>query len=179
MNIKQKLTGIRLPIPLGLLAIGLLLLAAGAGHAQDKRPAETSTPNEFLNTLSEQERAWLRAHPVISVAQDPSWPPIEFTDERGMPSGITADYLSLVEKRLGMKFQRVKNLSWQEAYARMKRWEVDMTTTVASRSTWPSTKTSPRANKRKKCCGKSRRPSAPATSNWSSSTAPWSAGNCA
>ena len=48
-----------------------------------------------------------------------------------MPSGMTADYLSLVEKRLGMKFQRVKNLSWQEAYARMKRWEVDMTTTVA------------------------------------------------
>ena len=44
---------------------------------------------------------------------------------------MTADYLSLVEKRLGMKFQRVKNLSWQEAYARMKRWEVDMTTTVA------------------------------------------------
>ena len=98
MNIKQKLTGIRLPIRSGLLAIGLLLLAAGAGHAQDKRPAETATSNEFLNTLSEQERAWLRDHPVISVAQDPSWPPIEFTDERGTPSGMTADYLSLVEK---------------------------------------------------------------------------------
>jgi PAS domain S-box-containing protein len=131
VNIGQKPGAIRLNVLLGLLATGLLLLAAVSGNAQNKSPAETSTPNEFLNTLSSPERAWLRDHPVISVAQDPSWPPIEFTDERGTPSGMTADYLSLVEERLGVKFQRVKNLSWQEAYARMKRWEIDMTTTVS------------------------------------------------
>ena len=119
------------PVRLALLATGLLLLAAGASHAQDQRPAETPTSNEFLNTLSAPERAWLREHPVITVAQDPSWPPIEFTNERGTPSGMTADFLRLLEARLGVKFERVSNLSWQEAYARLQRWEIDLTTTVA------------------------------------------------
>ena len=43
---------------------------------------------------------------------------------------MAGDYLSLVEQRLGVKFERVRNLSWQEAYARLKRWEIDMTTSV-------------------------------------------------
>ena len=45
----------------------------------------------FLATLTEQERAWLRAHPVIRVFPDPTWPPIEFLDEQGNPSGMTKD----------------------------------------------------------------------------------------
>jgi PAS domain S-box-containing protein len=134
VNLGQTLSVIRIPDRLRLLATGLLLLAAGLGNAQDTSPAETPASPEFRQTLSEPERAWLRAHPVISVAQDPSWPPIEFTDERGTPSGMTADYLRLVEERLGVKFKRVKNLSWQEAYARMKRWEIDLTTSVTMSS---------------------------------------------
>lgn len=131
MNSGLKPGIILLNVLLGLLATGLLLLAAVSGNAQANSAAETSTPTEFLNTLSAQERAWLRDHPVIRVAQDPGWPPIEFADERGTPSGMTADYLRLVEGRLGVKFQQVKNLSWQEAYARMKRWEIDITPSVA------------------------------------------------
>jgi PAS domain S-box-containing protein len=122
---------IRPNVLLVLLATGILLLAAVSGDAQDKSPTETPIPNAFLETLSAPERAWLRAHPVIRVAQDPDWPPIEFTDERGTPSGMTADYLRLVEDRLGVEFQQVENLSWQEAYARMMRWEIDMTTSVS------------------------------------------------
>ena len=117
---------------LGLLATCVLLLISVSGNAQDRIPAKTSPPSEFLNTLSTPERAWLRDHPVISVAQDPGWPPIEFADEHGTPSGMTADYLRLIEERLGVKFQQVKNLSWQEAYAQMQRWEIDMTTSVAA-----------------------------------------------
>jgi ABC-type amino acid transport substrate-binding protein len=45
---------------------------------------------------------------------------------------MSADYLNLIEQRLGVKFERVRNLSWQEAYARLKRWEIDMTTSVAA-----------------------------------------------
>jgi hypothetical protein len=102
------------------------------------------TSNFVINSLTEEERAWLHDHPVIRVAQDPSWPPIEFTDERGMPSGMTSDYLKLIEQRLGLKFERLPNLSWQEAYARMKRWEIAMTTTVTAtverRTFWAFTK---------------------------------------
>jgi PAS domain S-box-containing protein len=85
----------------------------------------------FLSSLTADERAWLQAHPVIRVAQDPRWAPIEFAEADGTPSGMTADYLALIEQRLGVKFERIRNLSWQDAYARMQRWDIDMTTTVA------------------------------------------------
>ena len=81
-------------------------------------------------SLSQEERSWLRDHPVIRVVQDPGWPPVEFADTKGNPSGMTSDYLKLVERRLGVTFERVKNLSWQDAYTRLKHGEIDMTTSV-------------------------------------------------
>ncbi|WP_395007257.1 PAS domain S-box protein [Undibacterium sp.] len=109
----------------GLAIAGFCLVCLTAADA-------TSTVSSgFLASLTEQERDWLRAHPVIRVVQDPNWPPIEFADERGNPSGMTKDYLSLIEQRLGQKFEPVLHLSWQEAFARLKRGEIDMTTTVA------------------------------------------------
>lgn len=84
-----------------------------------------------LQSLTEEERAWLRAHPVIRVVQDPAWPPIEFADEHGEPTGIANDYLKLVEQRVGVRFEIVRGLNWQEAYARLQRREIDMTTSVA------------------------------------------------
>jgi ABC-type amino acid transport substrate-binding protein len=112
-----------------LLAI-VVLLAAVAKGAPDDRSVGMLTPSHTLDSLTEPERAWLRDHPVIRVVQDPDWPPVEFADERGEPSGMVEDHLKLIEQRLGVKFERVRHLSWQEAYARLKRWEIDMTTSV-------------------------------------------------
>lgn len=89
-----------------------------------------SDPDSVDLNLTEEEKIWLREHPVISVVQDPFWAPIEFADENGKPSGISADYLSIIEKRLGITFKRIKRLNWQEAYSQLKRWEIDMTTSV-------------------------------------------------
>ncbi|MFZ2445235.1 MAG: PAS domain S-box protein [Syntrophobacteraceae bacterium] len=109
-----------------------VILPAAAEGGPDELSVRTPVSSEFLDTLSERERAWLRDHPVIRVVQDPGWPPVEFSDERGEPSGISWEYLSLVERRLGVKFEQVRRLSWQEAYARLKRWEIDMTASVAA-----------------------------------------------
>ena len=113
-----------------LCVLPLVLLAAVAEGGQDPVPDGKPHSTSLLQSLTEQERAWLREHPVIRVAQDPGWPPVEFVDEHGEPTGMAEDYLRLMEQRLGVKFERVRNLSWQEAYARMKRWEIDMTTSV-------------------------------------------------
>ena len=87
--------------------------------------------HEFLNILTPEEAAWLHTHPVIRVIQDPGWPPVEFIDSLGRPSGMSRDYLTLIEERLGMKFESVGTLTWKAAYAKLKRWEIDMTTSVA------------------------------------------------
>jgi len=81
--------------------------------------------------LTDEEKVWLRDHPIIRVAHDPGWPPVEFADSKGNPSGMTGDYLELIEQRLAIKFERVTHLSWQEAYTRLRKWEIDMTTSVA------------------------------------------------
>ena len=80
--------------------------------------------------LSLEEKEWLSNHPKITVVQDPGWPPVEFTDEEGRSAGITHDYLTVIESRLGIKFERISGLSWQEAYSRLKKHEIDMTTSV-------------------------------------------------
>jgi PAS domain S-box-containing protein len=119
---------------LALLACGTGFCQNASGQVQKSQgisSVQTPTSNTVINSLTGKERAWLREHPVIHVVQDPNWPPVEFADERGEPSGMAGDYLNIIEQRLGVKFKRVRNLSWQEAYARLKRWEIDMTTSVA------------------------------------------------
>jgi PAS domain S-box-containing protein len=131
VNLERKHSLLWSNILLSLLMAVIALTTAWAEGSRDYGSVRTPVSNEFLHALSAQERVWLHDHPVIRVAQDPSWPPIEFTDEHGKPAGMAADYLRLIEQRLGVKFEPVLNLSWQEAYARLKRRDIDMTTSVA------------------------------------------------
>ncbi len=114
-----------------ILLLASLLLAATLAFGQTNLPARVPETNKFLQKLTKQEREWLRKHPIIRVVQDPGWPPVEFSDDLNVPSGMSADYLDIIEKKIGVKFERVRGLSWQEAYSRLKRWDIDMTTSVA------------------------------------------------
>jgi two-component system, cell cycle sensor histidine kinase and response regulator CckA len=106
---------------------------ATTSSAQEiQRSTSFQTTSDFLtSSLTREESVWLREHPIIRVVQDPGWPPIEFVDEKGANIGITGDYLKLIEQRLGVRFERIGGLDWQEAYDRLRRWEIDMTTSVA------------------------------------------------
>jgi PAS domain S-box-containing protein len=55
--------------------------------------------------LTSEERAWLAAHPVIVIRPTPDHGPLEFYDDQGVHRGITADYLDLIQRRLGFRFQ--------------------------------------------------------------------------
>lgn len=131
-------------IPNLILLVSLILLTASAGlfapcfsspclAARENPPSGPANPTAVGDfSPTKEERDWLREHPVIRVAQDPGWPPIEFADEKGNPLGISNDYLHILEQRLGIKFILSRGLSWQQAYARLKRWELDMTTSVTT-----------------------------------------------
>lgn len=122
----------RWPLLLALLLIaGVFHFKALAENSPEPSPVKSLGSEAFQQTLTETERQWLRDHPVIRVAQDPGWPPVEFRDEQGEPSGMAGEYLIIIERRLGVKFRQVKNLTWQQAYDKLKRWEIDMTTSVA------------------------------------------------
>jgi len=76
--------------------------------------------------LTPQERAWISEHPVVRVGNDPSWMPIDFDDERGLPTGVAADILDLLGQRLGLRFEPVPGQTWAEAYAAGVAREVDL-----------------------------------------------------
>ncbi len=76
--------------------------------------------------LTPQEAAWLAEHPVIRIAPDPEFPPIEWFDENDLYKGIAADYMDLIEKELKIKFEVVRCTNWDEVLHKAKNREVDL-----------------------------------------------------
>ncbi|SDK93167.1 Signal transduction histidine kinase [Maridesulfovibrio ferrireducens] len=75
--------------------------------------------------LTEEEEAWVRAHPVVRFAVDPEFVPYEFLGANGEFGGIASDYVRLVSKRLGIKFERVTDLSWDDAVKEAREKNID------------------------------------------------------
>ncbi|MBF0448397.1 MAG: transporter substrate-binding domain-containing protein [Magnetococcales bacterium] len=76
--------------------------------------------------LTQEERAWLKDHPVIRVASDPAFAPIEFRDENGHFQGISWDYLKTLSTILGVTFKAKQDKSWPELVQDMKNRRVDL-----------------------------------------------------
>ena len=85
MSMECSIGLLRRSLLVNLLVVGLLLPAtwAAGGHGGPSTEVNPSSP--VLQSLTENERAWLKEHPVIRVAQAPDWPPAEFADARGEP----------------------------------------------------------------------------------------------
>jgi PAS domain S-box-containing protein len=75
--------------------------------------------------LTAHEKQWLSEHPVIRIAPDPYFPPIESIDNHGEYSGIAADFMQLVQKETGINFQVIHCKSWDEVLERARSREVD------------------------------------------------------
>ena len=103
----------------------LLLLAAHAG-AREARPTQP-----FENILSKEEILWLKDHPVIKVAPDPDFPPIEWIDQEGGYRGLAADMIRKVEIILGVKFRVVNLKTWDRVLEAVKARQVDLLPAVS------------------------------------------------
>jgi PAS domain S-box-containing protein len=79
-----------------------------------------------FDPLTPEERSWLAEHPVIRVAPDPEYQPLEYFTENGVYQGITADYLSLIEKRLGIRFQVVRLRNREEIFHKLRNRQIDV-----------------------------------------------------
>ena len=76
--------------------------------------------------LSAEELHWIQEHPVIRIAPDPDFPPIEFIDKDGNYRGIAADFIRLLETKLPLKFEIVRLESWGEVIKQGKSRQIDM-----------------------------------------------------
>jgi diguanylate cyclase (GGDEF)-like protein len=120
-------------IPLGTIEIKRLQRVADTYAALNiAKPLDDLTLNNFIfnsNTLKQftaKELAWLNKHPVIRVGVDRDFAPYEWIDEQGQYRGIAADYISLLEKRLGVHFEIIGDKPWHEIQQMAYRGELDM-----------------------------------------------------
>ncbi|BCN94105.1 hypothetical protein THMIRHAM_18900 [Thiomicrorhabdus immobilis] len=81
-------------------------------------------------TLTEKETAWIREHPVVHVAVDNNWAPIEFVDNKGQYTGIANEYFIYLKSLTGIEFKPAAELSWQEAVQQVKDNKLDMYSAV-------------------------------------------------
>ncbi len=87
----------------------------------------TPTPS-----LTPEERAWLAAHPVLRVAVDPTWAPIEFIDADGAARGMSVAYLARLGDMLGLRFEFVPGATWTQVLARMDSRAIDLLPAIAA-----------------------------------------------
>ena len=99
-----------------LLTLGVSL-GAGAGH--EARPGAALS-------LTEAERAFVAAHPVIRFGADRDWPPIDFVDTHGHHNGLSADLLAELEKTTGLHFEWVPLPDWPSVMQAAREQRVDL-----------------------------------------------------
>ncbi|WP_324172209.1 transporter substrate-binding domain-containing protein [Sulfurimonas sp.] len=77
--------------------------------------------NSFLN---EKEKKWIEQNPVVVLGADYSWPPYDFIDKNSKHVGIAADYLSIISKKSGLKFD-IKADVWSKILNEAKAGKLD------------------------------------------------------
>jgi diguanylate cyclase (GGDEF)-like protein/PAS domain S-box-containing protein len=95
-------------------AVFLTLISAYAAlYPAIAQAAESSArPRASVSALqlTVEEQAWIKNHPVITVAANHGWEPISFLSESKEIRGISIDYLKRLESMLGIEFQLVRSV---------------------------------------------------------------------
>ncbi|WP_300675261.1 diguanylate cyclase [Desulfoluna sp.] len=93
---------------------------------------DTFYPKSRSFKLTEPERRWLAEHPTIRLGIDFNWPPFEFLGPKENYEGMVADYVRILEDRLGIEFVYSKEMAWSETLASMQERRLDMISAIAT-----------------------------------------------
>ena len=115
-----------------ILMVMFLMLTGGAvGQNPKSATSITNSNTAYLNTqsnvsiqLTSTENEWLKKHQTIRVGMAPVFPPLKFS-ENGKIMGIEPDYLDLLSKFTGIKFEYVI-ADFLDMDAKVKSGELDM-----------------------------------------------------
>jgi len=76
--------------------------------------------------LLDSEKKWLQEHPVVRVAVDPDYEPVEYRTKNGNYQGIAIEYLRAVEKMIGIRFEIIEDKTALELLDMGRKKKVDM-----------------------------------------------------
>ncbi|MDH3972949.1 MAG: transporter substrate-binding domain-containing protein [Deltaproteobacteria bacterium] len=81
--------------------------------------------------LSEKEKKWLNAHPVVRIGLSSHSLPLSAVDKKGKPMGMLVDYFQILREYTGVDFEFIP-LSFPEMLAAAKNREIDLFMAFAS-----------------------------------------------
>ena len=81
--------------------------------------------------LTKEEQKYLNTHPVLHVAFDVDWPPVEFSVKGNAMDGISADYLKRMSELLDVSFEPARSRSWSEMIKGVENGELDFFSAIA------------------------------------------------
>jgi len=81
--------------------------------------------NTKLLQLTDEEQKWLDIHPILRVSSEKDWPPFDF-QKNAVPVGYDIDYLKIIARRLGIKFEYVIGKTWQQLLEMGKNKQLDI-----------------------------------------------------
>ena len=88
-----------------------------------------ASPQETL-ALSDQEKRWLVAHPVVRVGVDGDYAPYSFFDKQGRFQGVAAEFSTRVADLLGIRLEVVPGLSWPQILNAARAHRIDLIPTA-------------------------------------------------
>ncbi len=92
--------------------------------------AEPTSAPAFVD-LTEAEKKWLVAHPVIRIGAETNYAPYEFTNSGGHFVGVVADYLDIIRYKLGTRFQVTQLPDFGAVESKLRKKELDVVLAVA------------------------------------------------
>ena len=119
-----------------LITLSVLLLIIDKSNIFEtkigtKERENIQTNNNYKINLTAKEKKWIAEHPVIRVASDSDWQPVEYRGNDGKYHGIAIDYLVIIEQMLGVHFEIQTNDTWAELIEKSKKKEIDMFSCIA------------------------------------------------
>ena len=76
--------------------------------------------------LRPDERGWLSTLPPLKLGLIPGWVPFSYHDEDGNSVGLIADYLKVLQEKLGLAYSSVPVQSWPELQQLLLHHDVDL-----------------------------------------------------
>ncbi len=84
--------------------------------------------NKTVN-LTEKEKQWIKKHPSVSVGGELNWAPFSFKNTEDNYAGVSHDYLNLISKKTGLKFDVIVD-KWSNTLQKMKENKIDLLSSI-------------------------------------------------
>jgi len=86
---------------------------------------KSSTATVKPLSLTNEEINFIQTHPKLTLSNESDWVPFDF-NHAGIPRGYSIDLLTLLEDRIGIKFQYINGYTWEELLALFRTGELDV-----------------------------------------------------